>query len=40
MKKLQIPGWALVVGFFTLVAVAYILLNHFLGFSNEAWLFR
>lgn len=28
------PGWVYVVGFFTAVAITYILLNHFYGFYN------
>lgn len=40
MKLLnKVPGWVLVAGFFALIAVSYLLLNHFLGFSREAHLF-
>lgn len=40
MKKITIPVWLYAALFFALVALAYIVLNHFLGFDQSAWLTR
>lgn len=47
MKKINlysvmtaIPTWVYAATFFALVALAYIILNHYLGFDHSAWLTR